>query len=76
MDGACFAIIMAGCPPCASRADNQTISKPTISSHAALPKAHKQSANVGEKRRGREGGEDAKLLILLVELARIELATS
>ena len=37
---------------------------------------HWQSANVGEKRRGREGGEDAKLLILLVELARIELATS
>jgi hypothetical protein len=36
----------------------------------------KCSANVGEKRRGREGGDDAKLLILLVELARIELATS
>jgi hypothetical protein len=36
----------------------------------------KQSANVGEKRKRGEGGEDAKLLILLVELARIELATS
>ena len=37
------------------------------------PEIGKQSANVGEKRRGRE---DAKLLIILVELARIELATS
>jgi len=36
----------------------------------------KQSANVGEKRRGREGGESAKLLILLVEMTRIELVTS
>jgi hypothetical protein len=37
---------------------------------------HWQSANVGDKRRGREGGEAAKLLIILVELARIEFATS
>jgi hypothetical protein len=36
----------------------------------------KQSANVGGKQRGGEGGDDAKLLILMVELARIELATS
>ena len=36
----------------------------------------KYSANVGEKRRGREGGSTRKPLILLVELARIELATS
>jgi hypothetical protein len=36
----------------------------------------KCSANVGEKRRGQRGGEDAKSLILLVELRGIEPLTS
>ena len=36
----------------------------------------KQSANVGEKRQGAEGGDNAKLLILLVELRGIEPLTS
>jgi hypothetical protein len=36
----------------------------------------KCSANVGRKWRGRGGGKDAKLLILLVELTGIEPVTS
>jgi len=36
----------------------------------------KCSANVGQKRRGREEAETAKLLILLVELTGIEPVTS